>query len=107
MVYYFNFGQNHNQKCKGQQVGISEVLEVLKQPTDTCEILGRVEQKQFALIDPANPSKGISVTYSGGDICSSPDNAAEYHKPRKSRFLLMCASSQDENVSQFLKFSSK
>lgn len=99
MVYYFNFGQNHNVKCKGQQVGVSEVLEVLKQPTDTCEILGKVENRQVALIDQSNPNKGIQITYSGGDRCTNGDNMLENGKPRRSRFTITCGSSQDDNVS--------
>ena len=99
MVYYFNFGQNHNIKCKNQIVGVSEILEVLKQPTDTCEILGRSENRQVSLFDPSNPSKGIAVTYGGGDRCTNGDNMMENGKPRRSRFILECASSQEENVS--------
>ena len=97
MVYYFNFGQNHNQKCKGQQVGVSEVLEVLKQVTDTCEVLGRTEYKEFGLIDKNDPKKGITVTYGGGDRCTNGDNPAENGKPRKSKFILVCAGTQDPN----------
>lgn len=103
MVYYFNFGQNHNQKCKGQSVGVTEVLEVLKQPTDTCEVLGRTEHKEFSLIDKNDPNKGIYVTYSGGDRCTNGDNPAENGKPRRSRFMLVCSSQQDENVSSMDK----
>lgn len=102
MVYYFNFGQNHNIKCKGQQVGVSEVLEVLKQSTDTCEVLGRTEYKEFSLIDKTDPKKGIAVTYGGGDRCTNGDNPSENGKPRRTRFLLVCGSSQEENVSNLI-----
>jgi hypothetical protein len=100
MVYYFNFGQNHNQKCKNQSVGVSEVLEVLKQATDTCEVLGRTESPEYSLIDKNDPKKGIYLTYGGGDRCTNGDNPAENGKPRKSRFKLVCASTQEENVSK-------
>ena len=106
MVYYFNFGQNHNQRCKGQSVAVSEVLEVIKQPTDTCEILGRAEYREVSLIDRNNPSAGIAVTYSGGDRCTNGDNPMENGKPRRSRFLLVCSSSQDENVSNYFNKNS-
>lgn len=102
MVYYFNFGENHNKKCKGQNVGVSEVLEVLKQATDTCEVLGRTEVKTVALIDPNDPKKGISVMYGGGDRCTNGDNPVENGKPRRSRFQLVCASRQDDNVNLYL-----
>ena len=102
MVYYFNFGQNHNQKCKGQQVGVSEVLEVLKQATDTCEVLGRTETKEWALLDKSDPKKGVSITYGNGDRCTNGDNPAENGRPRRSRFLLFCSSNQEENVRIFI-----
>ena len=98
MIYYFDFVTSHNIKCKGQKAAVTEVLEVLKQPTDTCEVLGKVEDKSYELIDHNNPSKGIIVTYSGGDKCSSSDNFAESGKPRKSKFILECSSTQEENV---------
>ena len=61
MIYYFNFGQPHDKKCKGQDAAVTEVLEVLKQSTDTCEILGRVDSRTVALLDPNDPRKGIYV----------------------------------------------
>ena len=79
-------------------VGVSEVLEVLKQATDTCEVLGRTESREVSLLDPQDPKKGISVTYGGGDRCTNGDNPLENGKPRRSRFQLVCSSSQDENV---------
>ena len=99
MVYYFNFGVNHNQKCKGVNVGVSEVLEVLKQATDTCEVLGRTENAEYSLIDKTDPKKGIYVTYGNGDRCTNGDNPADNGKPRRSRFKLVCSSTQEENVS--------
>lgn len=101
MVYYFNFGQNHNIKCKNQLVSVSEVLEVLKQPTDTCEVLGRFENREMSLIDLNSPSKGIIITYGGGDRCTNGDNIMDNGKARKSRFIIECSSSQDQNVSNF------
>jgi len=79
-------------------VGVSEVLEVLKQPTDTCEVLGRIESRSVELLDVADPKKGIAVIYGGGDKCTNGDNPLENGKPRKSRFKLYCSSSQDANV---------
>jgi hypothetical protein len=96
MIYYFNFGVNHAHKCKGQMVAVSEVLEVLKQPTDTCEILGRNEAKTVGLLDPNDPKKGIYVQYGGGDKCTNGENPLQSGKPRQSKFNIYCSSIQDE-----------
>lgn len=96
MIYYFNFGVNHNKKCKNQNVGVSEVLEVLKQPTDTCEILGRTESRTVSLLDPNDPKKGISVAYGGGDKCTNGDNPLQNGKPRQSKFNIYCGDKQDD-----------
>ncbi len=77
-------------------MGVSEVLEVLKQPTDTCEILGRTEEKTVGLIDPLNPKKGIYIQYGGGDKCTNGDNPLLNGKPRQSKFNIYCAEKQDE-----------
>lgn len=79
-----------------QLVNVSEVLEVLKQPTETCEILGREQFRRVNLIDQNSPSKGIIVTYGGGDKCTSGDNAIQLGKPRESNFKLNCAASHGE-----------
>ena len=79
-------------------VAVSEFLEVLKQPTDTCEVLGQLDQKTVALLDENNPKAGIAVTYSGGDICTNGEPASSRGKPRSSRFKIYCGSTQDANV---------
>ena len=96
MIYYFNFGQAHNKKCKNQSVAVTEVLEVLKQPTDTCEVLGRIESRTVGLLDPSNPKKGIYVQYGDGDKCTSGDNPSLTGKPRATKFNIHCAAKQTE-----------
>jgi len=81
-----------------QLVSVSEVLEVLKKPTETCEILGKKEVTTNGLLDPNNPGLGHYVMYGGGDICTNGDNPALNGKPRQTKFKIYCASSQDENV---------
>ncbi len=81
---------------------MSEVLEVLKQPTDTCEILGRAEYRTVALIDPQDPKKGISITYGGGDKCTNGDNPMQNGKPRQSKFNIYCSEKQDEVYNNFI-----
>lgn len=77
---------------------MSEVLEVLKQPTDTCEILGRVELKTVGLLDTNNPKKGIYVQYGGGDKCTNGDNPMQNGKPRQTKFNIYCAEKADEVI---------
>lgn len=96
MIYYFNFGQPHDKKCKGQDAAVTEVLEVLKQSTDTCEILGRVDSRTVGLLDPNDPRKGIYVQYGDGDRCTSGDNPMLIGKPRQTRFNIHCAPKQDD-----------
>ena len=93
-LFYFNlivlfFSQN---------VAVSEVLEVLKQPTDTCEILGKMEYPSFGLIDPNDSRKGFYIQYGGGDKCTNGDNPSLNGKPRQSKFKIQCANSQDNDV---------
>lgn len=71
-------------------------MEVLKQPTDTCEILGRAEQKTIGLLDSSNPSKGIYVQYGGGDKCTNGDNPMLNGKPRQTKFNIYCSEKMDE-----------
>ena len=87
-------------------VAVSEVLEVLKQPTETCEVLGKTEVREMGLLDTSNPKAGIYVMYGGGDRCTNSDNHSENGFPRKSRFKIYCAEKQDENVNFYKKFIS-
>jgi hypothetical protein len=81
-----------------QSVAVSEVLEVLKQPTDTCEILGKSEARTVGLIEQGNPKKGIYVQYGGGEKCTNGDNPMQIGRPRQTKFLLNCAATQDEVI---------
>jgi hypothetical protein len=81
-----------------QSIAVSEVLEVLKKPTETCEILGKKELATNGLLDNNNPGLGHYIMYGGGDICTNGDNAALNGKPRQTKFKIECASSQDEKV---------
>ena len=77
---------------------------MLKQPTDTCEILGRAEFKTIGLLDASNPKKGIYVQYGGGDKCTNGDNPSLNGKPRQSKFKIHCANSQDNDVKKLINF---
>jgi hypothetical protein len=79
-----------------QNIAVSEVLEVLKQPTDTCEILGRAESRTVALLDQTDPRKGISIIYGGGDRCTNGDNPMQNGKPRQAKFNIHCSDRQDD-----------
>lgn len=69
---------------------------MLKQPTDTCEILGRTEFKTVGLLDQTNPKKGIYVQYGGGDKCTNGDNPLQNGKPRQTKFNIYCAEKQED-----------
>ena len=94
MTYYFNFGESHNKQCKNQSVAVSEVLNVLDELTDTCEILGKTEDRNVYLIDNNNPLLGIYVEYGEGDLCTNSEDLASYNTPRKTRFKLLCSKDQ-------------
>jgi len=80
-------------------------LEVLKQPTETCEVLGKTELRETGLLDINNPKAGIYVSYGGGDKCSNSENHSENGLPRKSKFKLYCAEKQDDNVNMLSQCS--
>lgn len=71
---------------------------MLKQPTDTCEILGKLDVPTYGLLDPKDASKGLYIQYGGGDKCTNGDNPSLNGKPRQSKFNIHCASKQDDNV---------
>ncbi len=77
-------------------MAVSEVLEVLKQPTDTCEILGKSEMATYGLLDLNDPKKGFYVQYGGGDKCTNGDNPMLNGKPRQSKFKIYCSDRQDD-----------
>ncbi len=74
------------------------MLEVLKKPTATCEILGRIEPRSVGLLDPTDPHKGIYVTYGNGDKCNVPGALVPGASPklRETKFSLYCAEQQSE-----------
>ena len=94
MTYYFNFGESHNNQCKNQSIAVSEVLNVLDELTDTCEILGKIESRNVYLIDNNNPLLGIYVEYGDGDLCSNSEDLNSFNTPRKTRFKLICSKDQ-------------
>ena len=96
MIYYFNFGQTHDKTCKNQFVAVTEILEVMKQPTETCEILGRVESVKVGLLNDTNPRGGIFVQYGDGDQCTSGEDFSMVGSPRQTRFNIHCAKRQTE-----------
>jgi hypothetical protein len=95
MTYYFNFGESHNKKCKEQNVAVTEVLNVLSELTDTCEILGKTESRNVYLIDNTKPYLGIYVEYGDGDLCTNSEDITQNNLPRKTRFKLLCSKEQN------------
>jgi hypothetical protein len=68
----------------------------LKQPTDTCEILGRTDFPTYGVLDSNDPKKGFYVQYGGGDKCTNGDNPMLNGKPRQSKFKIYCSDRQDD-----------
>ena len=102
MDYLFNFCNTVSQKCKNTYVGALEALEVLGQLTETCEILGKNEEKDQIInqIDSNKPDLGIKISYHNGDICTGSENSLENGLTRKSTFVIYCSESQDTSFVQ-------
>lgn len=100
--YFFNFGSNQNKLCKGKPSAVVEILDFLNQPTDACEIIGKYENSTFEVIDKDNVTKGITITYGNGDLCTTSSIEQENGKPRKTKFIIECAEYEDDNVSKLI-----
>lgn len=101
MDYMFSFCKNVDLKCKGKNVGAYEVLEVLGQQTETCEVLGLEDKKVVKPLDVNAPHKGIKITYTGGDTCTGSEVPNENGQPRKINFLIKCSKTEESNFLQY------
>jgi hypothetical protein len=97
MNYHIKIGDNLGRTCKDKRASVIEFLQILGQDTETCEILGKFEEKNVGLLDPLNPYLGIYVEYGGGEICSNIDDFEGFNQPRKTRFKIYCSAFQDNN----------
>ena len=97
MNYHIKIGDNLGRTCKDQRASVIEFLQILGQDTETCEILGKFEEKNVGLLDPLNPYLGIYVEYGGGEVCSNIDDFEGFNQPRKTRFKIYCSAFQDNN----------
>ena len=97
MNYHIKIGDNLGRTCKDQRASVIEFLQILGQDTETCEILGKFEEKNVGLLDPLNPYLGIYVEYGGGEICSNIDDFEGFNQPRKTRFKIYCSNKDDDN----------
>ena len=99
--YIFNFCKELNPKCdldgKVSHAGVYEVLEVLGQETDTCEVLGQFD-KQVINTVTYDGKHGINFTYTDGDKCVGSENPAENGGKRKSSFIILCGGKDNEWV---------
>lgn len=102
MDYLFNFCNTVSQKCKNNYVGALEALEVLGQLTETCEVLGKSEEKDQVIthLDSNRPDLGIRISYHNGDLCTGSENPSENGRLRSASFLVYCAETQDANFAQ-------
>jgi centromeric protein E len=95
--YYFNIGNNLNQKCKNKTSSIIEFLEYEGKRTNICEILGTEQSFDVHLIDNENPNLGIFLEYGDGDICKTSQDEELMGYPRKTRFKLYCSKNENES----------
>ena len=85
--YYFNIGNNLNQKCKNKTSSVIEFLEYEGKRTNICEILGTEQSFDVHLIDNENPNLGIFLEYGDGDICKTSQDEELMGYPRKTVLL--------------------
>jgi hypothetical protein len=63
-----------------------------------CNNLGDMQTQDFALIDPADPYKGLKVTYKDGDICKKQVNGQMEIGSREVTYEIQCDSSQSPGM---------
>jgi hypothetical protein len=75
-------------------VSAVERLLYLNDTFEQCAVIGRHQLRDVALIDNKDPNVGIRVTYTGGRVCSSREEA--YINARKQISLsLYCSQTQE------------
>jgi len=75
--YVFNFGANIPEVCGAQNAAAIEVVEILADTFEECDILGRHEMHSFSVLDSEYPQLGFQITYSGGDLCIERSSATK------------------------------
>ena len=81
-LYLFNFGKDLPISCAGQYPSAMEKVKLIDGSVESCSILGRSDMQSVETF-----SKGIIVTYGGGDICYD----ANLYTSRQISFRLSCS----------------
>ena len=82
--------QDVQSTCKGNSV--FEILEVMGTLTETCEIVGKMDQKTVTHIKTADGAQSLKMTWTGGDTCYSSENPLENGSSKKAQFEIICDS---------------
>ena len=85
----FNICGDHPRFCQNQPASY-EVINVLGQLTDSCELIGRPDSKVVTLADPHNARSGVVMKYSKGSVCEDSEKAHEIGQERSVSFLVNC-----------------
>jgi len=86
--YIFNPCDEVHSTCSGNSV--FEVLQVMGTLTETCEIVGKPDQKTINQTTGFNGENVIEMVWPGGDMCIGSENPAENMLPKKAQFQIIC-----------------
>jgi len=97
--YTFTFGQNLPRSCTRSllhRTPASAVLQVtlLGNIFERCEVMGLHDMQTVALLQPRKPEAGLTITYLGGELCSSTTQG-QVNAPRQVSFQLICDPDSD------------
>jgi len=86
--YLFNLCKPVKSTCAGNAV--FEVLSVMGTLTETCEVVGRPDQKTVTMKKNPDGSEFLEIIYPGGDICIGSENPSENGLPKRAQFHINC-----------------
>jgi hypothetical protein len=86
--YLFNICDSVKSTCAGNAV--FEVLSVMGTLTETCEVVGRPDNKKVTSVTQPDGSSYLEIIYPGGDICIGSENPTENGQPKKAQFQIAC-----------------
>ena len=86
--YIFNMCKDVQSTCKGNSV--FEILEVMGTLTETCEIVGKMDQKTVTHVKTDDGAQILKMTWIGGDTCYGSENPLENGSPKKAQFEIVC-----------------
>ena len=88
ITYIFNMCKDVQSTCKGNSA--FEILEVMGTLTETCEIVGKMDQKTVTHVKTPNGAQSLKMTWTGGDTCYGSENPTENGSSKKAQFEIVC-----------------